>query len=388
MTRLRNSTMNALSNDDVPALWLQLQERHPGWSEPSFPHLEAALAPRIVAVPATQHNIAGNRLKPQPGRNWHQLDPSSFSQPAYKSQQQASREEMRRLCVSWKADADLAIAPKHATQAEPRQAQEPAVRLSGGAAALLAACIHGDQQAVRALLWEGHDVNARDRHGLTALDHAIDRKQFMIAEILTAAGAVCTRSRNDLTSMLIPAINANLPNLLRHALAAGADIAVTDRDGLMPLHHAVLGMRHSFLPCLASVQTAMHADALGNTPLHLAALACNEPALKALLVWRAALNVRNRDGNTALSCACALTYVDSVMLFLRAGADITLENRFGQRPLHVACLHGQTEIVRMLLAHGADPHGHTTGGETALDIARRLNIPAIVSALMLAGATD
>ncbi len=73
---------------------------------------------------------------------------------------------------------------------------------------------------------------------------------------------------------------------------------------------------------------------------------------------------------------------------MRAGADITLENRLGQRPLHIACLHGQTDIVRMLLALGADPDVRTAHGETALDIARRINIPAIVSALTLGGATD
>ncbi|WP_194715371.1 ankyrin repeat domain-containing protein [Noviherbaspirillum soli] len=380
--------MNALSDDDVPALWLQLQERHPGWLEPSFTHLEVALAPRIAAVPATQENGAGNRLMPQRGGNWHQLDPTAFSQPSYRAPQKTIDEEMRRQCFDWKKDAGLTTTPNRTGRAETRPEEECATSAPEGAAALLAACIRGDQQAVRALLWEGEEVNVRDHHGLTALDHALDHKQFIIAEILAAAGAVWTRPRNDVTAMLIPAVSANLPNLLRYALDAGADITVTDRDGRMPLHHAVLGMRHAFLPCLANLRTAAHADALGNTPLHLAVLAGNEPALKALLVWRAALNARNQDGSTALSCACALPYVNSVMLFMRAGADITLENRFGQHPLHVACLHGQAEIVRMLLAHGADPHGRTGDGETALGIAQRMNIPAIVSALMLAGATN
>jgi len=380
--------MNALYDDDVPALWLQLQERHPGWSEPSFPHLEVALAPRIVAAPATQENNAGNRLMPQPDNNWHQLDPAAFSQPGYKAPRKTLDEKVRRHCFDWKADADLITSPNRPSTAEPCLNEECNTRALGATAALVETCIRGDQQAVQALLWEGVDVNARDHHGLTALDHAIDHDQFIIAETLSAAGAVWAQSRKDVTALLIPFVNANLPNLLRYALSAGADITVTDRNGRMPLHHAVLNMRHAFLPCLANLRTAAHADALGNTPLHLAALACNEPALKALLIWRAALNERNRDGNTALSCACALPYVNSVMLFMRAGADTTLENRLGQRPLHIACLHGQTETVRMLLAHGADPHGRTGDGETALDIARRVNIPAIVSALRLAGATD
>ena len=386
--------MNALYGDDVPALWLRLQENHTGWSEPSFPHLEVALAPRIVAVPAVQENGAGNRLMPQPARIWHQLDPSSFSQPAYQSQQQMIEEEMRPLCFKWKVNGGLSTVSNLASKAELRQEKEGASTASGGAAALVDACIRGNPQAVQALIREGKDVNARDHHGLTPLDHAIAHRQFIIAETLTAAGAAWTRSRNDATALLIPAVNANLPRLLRCALGAGADITATDRDGRTPLHHAVLNMRHAFLPCLANLRTAVHEDALGNTPLHLAALACNQPALKALLAWRAGLNVRNRDGNTALSCACTIASAnsadsaDSVMLLIRAGADITLENRLGQRPLHIACLHGQTAIVRMLLALGADPDVRTAHGETALAIARRVNSAAIVTALTLGGATD
>lgn len=386
--------INTLYDDGVPAVWLRLQENHREWPEPSFPHLEVALAPRIVAVPAAQENGASNRLMPQPDNIWHPLDPSSFSQPAYQSERQRIKKDMRPFSFNWKVDSGLATVPDLASKAELRQEEQSATTASGGAAALLAACVRGDQQAVQALIWEGKDVNARDHHGLTPLDHAIDHTQFVIAETLTAAGAVWTRSRNDATALLIPAVNANLPRLLRCALGAGADITATDRDGRTPLHHAVLNMRHAFLPCLANLRTAVHKDALGNTPLHLAAFACNQPALKALLAWRAGLNVRNQDGNTALSCACANTSANSadsansVMLLMRAGADITLENRLGQRPLHIACLHGQTDIVRMLLALGADPDVRTAHGETALDIARRVNIPAIVSALTLGGATD
>lgn len=382
--------MNALYEYDVPAGWVQMQlhRNYRGMSEPSFPHLEVALAPRISAAPAAQESGAVHRRMPQPAENRPRIAPAASSQPLYRARQETPDEKMRAQCFDWKADINLTTIPNRASETEPCLDEECNTGAPEGAAALLAACVRGDHQAVQALFEQGEDVNARDHRGLTALDHAIIRKQFVIAENLAAAGAVWTRSRSDVTAMLIPAVSANLPNLLRYALSAGADITVADCDGRLPLHHAVVGMRHAFLACLSNVQTVVHADALGNTPLHLAALACNQPALKSLLVWRRALNARNRDGNTAISCACALPSADSVMLLMRAGADITLENRLGQRPLHIACLHGQTESVRMLLALGADPHRRTDHGETALEIARRVNIPAIVSALTLGGATD
>ena len=45
--------MNARYDNDVPALWTLLQENYSDCPEPSYPHLEVALGPRIVAVPAT-----------------------------------------------------------------------------------------------------------------------------------------------------------------------------------------------------------------------------------------------------------------------------------------------------------------------------------------------
>lgn len=341
--------MNASRYDDVPARWMRLLQTPSDMSSPSFSHLEVALKQHIGVAPALHEEDSNSRrVMRQPDLIWHQFDPAASSLPAYKA---------------------------------------PPSQLNEGATPLVAACIDGDQQAVQALLWESEDVNARDHRGLTALDHAIHCRQFAIAEMLSAAGAVWTQSRNEGTAVLIPAVRANLPNLLRCALSAGADIAVMDGSGRMPLHHAVLSLRHQFVPCLTNAQTMAHADALGNTPLHLAAIVCNPLALRALLDRHAALNTRNREGNTALSCACSLPSANAVMALLRAGADTTLENHVGQRPLHIACLHGQTDIVRMLLALGVDPHVRTAHGETALDIARRSNIPAIVSALMAGGAT-
>jgi len=214
----------------------------------------------------------------------------------------------------------------------------------------------------------------------------MSNRQFAVAEILSAAGGSWTRSRQDVTAVLIPAVRLNLPNLLRYALSAGADITLTDSSARMPLHHAVLGMHHPLLQCLINPITVAHADRFGNTPLHLAAMASNPFAVKTLLERQVPLNARNRDGNTALSCACSFPCANTAMLLLRAGADTGQANYFGQYPLHIACLHGQTEIVRMLLAYNVDLHVRTAYGESAVDIAQRGNVAAITTALTLGGA--
>jgi ankyrin repeat protein len=347
--------MNPFFDFNASTELARLQQYRGSESDQAFPHLEVAMRPRISTAPVPQQEDIVLHGMQRPVKQWHSFDPMRASLPRY-------------------------------VNMEPVPEGEAGLDTAGGTAALAGACIRGDCQAVQAWLGEGKEVNARDQHGLSALDHAVLNGQFAVAEILSAAGAVCTRSRHDLTAALIPAVKSGLPNLLRYALSAGADITVTDSSGRMPLHHVVLSMRHQFLPCLANAQTVAHADVLGNTPLHLAAMVSNPIALKALLDRQAALNVRNREGNTALACACCLPCSNSIMLLLRAGADTALGNQLGQHPLHIACLHGQTNHVRMLLAFGADVHVRTAYGESALDIARRGNAVAIVSALMLAGA--
>jgi ankyrin repeat protein len=376
--------MNPFFDFNASTELARLQQYRGSESDQAVPHLEAAMRPRISTAPVPQQEDIVLHSMQRPLKQWHSFDPMRASLPRYVNQPAKTDQKPQRQFFDWHADVAVPAGNTNAMEALPEG--EAGLDTAEGTAALAGACILGDCQAVQAWLGEGKEVNARDQHGLSALDHAVLNGQFAVAEILSAAGAVCTRSRHDLTAALIPAVKSGLPNLLRYALSAGADITATDISGRMPLHHVVLSMRHQFLPCLANAQTMAHADVLGNTPLHLAAMVSNPIALKALLDRQAALNVRNHEGNTALACACCLPCTNSIMLLVRAGADTALGNELGQHPLHIACLHGQTSHVRMLLGFGVDVHVRTAHGESALDIARRGNAVAIVSALMLAGA--
>lgn len=377
--------MNVSHAYEEPALWTQLQLAHDSTPSQSWPYLEVALAPRITSAPVSDAGGDIDRFVQKPVSGWSQFDPMAASKPVYRKPPATLNEEGRHQYLYW--NLNEAVASADAVPEDAYADAQSDLHSPESMPGLVAACVSGDWQAVGAMLARGEDVDARDHEGLTALDHAVDSGQFAVAEMLAAAGAVWTTSRHDLAALLIPAVKAKLPNLLRYALSCGADIAVTDDSGRTPLHHAVLSLRQQFLPCLASARTMAHADALGNTPLHLAAIAGNPLALKVLLDRHAMLNLRNRDGNTALSCACAVPSANAVMLLLRARADATVENHFGLRPLHIACLHGHADIVRMLLVLGVDPHVCTAQGETALDIAQRGNVPAVASALMLGGAT-
>jgi len=84
----------------------------------------------------------------------------------------------------------------------------------------------GDVQAVRELLRSGADVDARDRHGQTALMLAAHRGHEEIAVLLAEAGAdLNVTAKYNLTALML-AIVAGHPAVARVLIRAGADLEV------------------------------------------------------------------------------------------------------------------------------------------------------------------
>jgi ankyrin repeat protein len=84
----------------------------------------------------------------------------------------------------------------------------------------------GDVQAVRDLLRAGTDVDARDRHGQTALMLAAHRGHGEIAALLVEAGAdLNVAAKHNLTALML-AIVAGHAAVARALIRAGADLDV------------------------------------------------------------------------------------------------------------------------------------------------------------------
>ena len=84
----------------------------------------------------------------------------------------------------------------------------------------------GHVEAVRALLGAGENVNARDRHGQTALMLAAHRGDRAVVEVLIAAGAeLDTAAKHNLTALML-AIVAGHQDVARLLLRAGTDVDV------------------------------------------------------------------------------------------------------------------------------------------------------------------
>jgi ankyrin repeat protein len=98
-----------------------------------------------------------------------------------------------------------------------------------------------------------------------------------------------------------------------------------------------------------------------------------------LLQRRARLNVRNRNGETALSLAAYLGKLNYVQKLVAAGADVNL---YGWSPLAYAAFNGHAEIADYLVKHGADVNAKTENGSTPLFFAARFGHREIAEMLL------
>jgi hypothetical protein len=91
-----------------------------------------------------------------------------------------------------------------------------------------------------------------------------------------------------------------------------------------------------------------------NAKLLVAARNADGPAIARALQQGAAVNSRNRLGETALIVVLKKDRVDLARVLLDAGADVNQAAINGVTPLMTAAYGGHTEIVRALVAKGAD----------------------------------
>lgn len=87
-----------------------------------------------------------------------------------------------------------------------------------------------------------------------------------------------------------------------------------------------------------------------------------------LIKRRARLNMRNSNGETALSIAAFSGKLHYVQHLVEAGAEV---NFYGWNPLTYAAYNGHMDIVEYLLKHGAEVDATTENGSTALFFAVR-----------------
>ena len=149
------------------------------------------------------------------------------------------------------------------------------------------------------------------------------------------------------------AIEVDNDSGLRQLLARGMDPNTLDPKGQHGLYLALRGGAVKAFDLLLQHPDSRVdlANAAGETPLMMAALRGNVPAMTRLIERGAQVN---RDGWTPLHYAASSPSPQAVQLLLDQGAQVDARAPNGTTPLMLAARYGSEDSVGLLLKKGAD----------------------------------
>lgn len=248
-----------------------------------------------------------------------------------------------------------------------------------------ATMMHVDTYTIQELISCGVDINALNKEGVTPLEIAIQQNELSTVQLLTANGA---------------------------------NIHTQDTHGMSPLKLALRGSNELF-SATVNKRNVESQDSDGNTALHIALL--NDAPLSKIqyiVSLTDDVNVRNRDGNSALFISVMKNRQKVGEMLLAKNADIFSTNINNNSPLRVALKYGGTVqdwlltsrtirstdgsgnsvlhyaaeweyagAINSLLSKGADIHARNANGETCLFSASKTDNTELIQMIIDGGAS-
>ena len=238
-------------------------------------------------------------------------------------------------------------------------------RGGGGLTAMTFAAREGDLESTKLLVAAGADINQTTEYGWTPLLTATNNRHYQLAAWLVDHGAnVNLQNKGGWTPLYLATDNRNIE---------GGDYPVpkpdmNDLDFLKGLldHGADPNLRVKDNTLTRTIFTMQWFFESGATPFVRAAQSGDVDLMKLLLAHGADPKLATDFGDTALSAAAGIgwvegvTYehsraanVEAVKLLLELGLDVNSANRDGRTPLMGAALKGRSEVVQLLVDKGA-----------------------------------
>jgi ankyrin repeat protein len=210
---------------------------------------------------------------------------------------------------------------------------------------LMRASENGNLQAVRALLKNGADLNAKMIYGNTALMLAAKKGHLEVVEALLSAGADVNAPTAH-TALTLAAAGGHL-DVVKTLLSAGADPNIRG-----------FAFHSGEFWALMSAMDRCNKDWLG--------------IIDAMIASGAAVDPKAGFSRSPFMYAVEKHDVVMTKALMARGADINFKNVDGTTPLMVAVLGSSPEMVRFLIAADANVNARDLKGDTALAIVRQL----------------
>ena len=255
---------------------------------------------------------------------------------------------------------------------------------------LVGAARTGDIEAIKRYIAEGADVNEM-RFEMPPLAWAVMMGHAAAAELLLKHGADINGRNGDGNTALHLAVFLGHAETAELLIKNGADINTKNGDGAVPID--LLGVPWEmtrFLTDMFGIKLEQKQVETGRAKiaeiLNLKLASASQVALND--IWKAAstgnLNVVKRalangmdanlkdpkSGDILLGTAALMGHTEIVALLLEHGADVNLRSKDGGTALHAAAFLGRAETVKLLLEHGADTTIRHNMGGTAIDGAK------------------
>ena len=249
---------------------------------------------------------------------------------------------------------------------------------------LVEAVKNGDTAAMRSLVEQHVDVNARQADGATALAWAAYRDSLDAAELLIRAGANVNAANDYGATALWLACAKGSAAMTEKLLNAGADPNANLLSGETPLMTAArMGSVDVMKLLLAHGANVNAKETRGaQTALMWAVAEKHAEAARVMIEHGADIHARSKRGFTPLLFAAQQGDVDSARILLAAGADVN-GTAPGMSPLLIATTSGHAALSVFLLEKGADPNAQDSIGLTVLyHAASRRNMQELVKALL------
>ncbi len=240
-----------------------------------------------------------------------------------------------------------------------------------------------DLDAVRSLLAEGVDVNARQADEATALHWAAHWEHQAMVDLLLRAGADVNAANDLATTPLIMASASGNGAIVEALLAAGADANTARASGETALMLAArTGSLLSVSALLAAGADVNATESTrGQSALMWAAANAHPDIVDALLDHGADVGARSSTGSQVFNMGGSRSAGS-------ASSGIALEEvpQGGSTPLLFAARSGDLESARLLIAAGADVNDTAADGNTALIIAAHSGSGSVAALLLEQGA--